>query len=64
MDFAAIYHFLFGTMQGIGCLILIFLVLSTLIAIILERKTRKTFRDRGPREDDHWQFDDKEGEGK
>lgn len=52
MDFAAVYHFLFETMPGIGCLVLAFLIASTLIAAILERRTRKTFKDRGNVEDD------------
>lgn len=60
MDFAALYHFLFETMQGIGCLILVFLVASTLIAAILERRTRKTFKDRGNIEDDGWKFEEEE----
>lgn len=60
MDFAALYHFLFETMQGIGCMILVFLVASTLIAAILERRTRKTFKDRGNVEDDGWKFEEEE----
>lgn len=60
MDFAALYHFLFETMQGIGCLILVFLVASTLIAAILERRTRKAFKDRGNVEDDGWKFEEEE----
>lgn len=60
MDFAALYHFLFETMQGIGCLIFVFLVASTLIAAILERRTRKTFKDRGNVEDDGWKFEEEE----
>ena len=60
MDFAALYHFLFETMQGIGCLILVFLVASTLITAILERRTRKTFKDRGNVEDDGWKFEEEE----
>lgn len=60
MDFAALYHFLFETMQGIGCLILVFLVASTLISAILERRTRKTFKDRGNVEDDGWKFEEEE----
>lgn len=59
MDFAAIYHFLFETIEGIGCMILAFLVLTTIIAAVLERRTRKTFKDRGPREDDDdWKFEE------
>ena len=63
MDFAAVYHFLFETMPGIGCLVLAFLIASTLIAAILERRTRKTFKDRGNRgnvEDDDWKFEEEE----
>ena len=59
MDFAAVYQFLFGTMPGIGCLVLAILIASTLIAAILERRTRKTFKDRGNVEDD-WKFEEEE----
>lgn len=59
MDFAAVYHFLFETMPGIGCLVLAFLIASTLIAAILERR-RKTFKDRGNVEDDDWKFEEEE----
>lgn len=47
MDFAELYHFLFETIEGIGCLIVACLVLTTIIAAILEYRTRKTFKDRG-----------------
>lgn len=47
MDFAAIYHFLFETYEGIGCLVGGALVLSFLFALVAERRTRKMFRDRG-----------------
>ena len=56
MDFAAVYHFLFETMPAIGCLVLAFLIASTLIAAILERRTRKTFNV----EDDDWKFEEEE----
>ena len=58
MDFAELYHFLFETIEGIGCLILACLVLTTIIAVILEYRTRKTFKDRGEKQDDDWKFDD------
>lgn len=59
MDFAEIYHFLFETFPGIGVLVLICLVLSTIIAAVLERRTRKQFRDRGTAETDaEWMFDE------
>lgn len=60
MDFAALYHFLFETMPGIGCLVLVFLIASVLVAAILERRTRATFKDRGNVEDDGWKFEEKE----
>ena len=61
MDFAALYHFLFETMPGIGCLVLVFLIASVLVAAILERRTRATFKDRGNVEDDGWKFEEEEG---
>lgn len=60
MDFAALYHFLFETMPGIGCLVLVFLIVSVLVAAILERRTRATFKDRGNVEDDGWKFEEEE----
>ena len=63
MDFGEIYHFLFETYVGIGVLVAISLVLCVIIAFVLEMRTRKTFVDRGPREDDddEWSiFDDEE----
>ena len=60
MDFAALYHFLFETMPGIGCLVLVFLIASVLVAAILERRTRATFKDRGIVEDDGWKFEEEE----
>lgn len=60
MDFAALYHFLFETMPGIGCLVLVFLIASVLVAAILERRTRATFKDRGNLEDDGWKFEEEE----
>ena len=54
MDLAAIYHFLFETYAGIGCLVGAGVVISVIAAFISERKTRKVFRDRGekPRDDE------------
>lgn len=60
MDFAALYHFLFETMPGIGCVVLVFLIASVLAAAILERRTRATFKDRGNVEDDGWKFEEEE----
>ena len=58
MDFAEIYHFLFETIEGIGCLILASLVISTIIAAVLEYRTRKAFKDRGEKIDDTEFFDE------
>ena len=63
MDFGAIYHFLFETYVGIGVLVAISLVVCIIIAAVLELRTRKTYVDRGPSDDDdEWSFfDDDEG---
>ena len=55
MDFNELYHFFFETMPGIATLIGIFLVLSILVSVILERRTKKLYRDR-PADDDEWAF--------
>lgn len=62
MDIMGLYHFLFETTPGIGCLILVFLVLSTIVAAIMERRTRATFKDRGNKEDDDWEFEEEDDE--
>ncbi len=49
---SAVYHFLFETFAGIGVLVLIVLLASLIACIIMERKTRRTFKDQGPAEDD------------
>ncbi len=65
MDFGEVYHFLFETIPGIGCLIGIGLVVSIIACIIMERRTRKRFANREAGEDD-WSFfdDDDEDEEK
>ncbi len=62
MDIGEIYHFLFETYAGIGVLVGISLVVCIIVAAVLELRTRKTYVDRGPRdEDDEWAiFDDDE----
>ena len=63
MDVMSVYHFLFETYGGIGCLVAIGLVVSLIACVIMERRTRKTFVDRGPRaDDDDWSFFDDEDE--
>ena len=55
MDFTEIYHFLFETYAGIGVLVATSLVLCIIIAAVLELRTRKAYKDRGPAdEEDEW----------
>ena len=58
MDFGEVYHFLFETFAGIGCLVGIGLVISIIACIIMERRTRKRFANREAGEDDWSFFDD------
>lgn len=67
MDLQAIYSFLFESYAGIGVLVASALVLSIIVAVIMEWNTRRTFVDRGPAdEEDDWSFfdDDDKEEGK
>lgn len=52
MDLAEIYHFIFETYAGIGCLIGAGIIISIIAAVISERKTRRIYRDRGERPSD------------
>lgn len=63
MDFGALYHFLFETYAGIGCLIGAGLVLSLIACVIMERRTRKLYSNHEADEDD-WSFFDDEDEDK
>ena len=58
MDITELYHFLFETPEGGGCLGGICLVLSLIVCVIMERRTRKRFADRPKGEDDWSIFDD------
>lgn len=62
MDFGEVYHFLFETFAGIGCLVGIGLVLSIIACVIMERRTRKRFANREKSEDDWSFFDDDDDE--
>lgn len=63
MDAGAIYHFLFETYTGIGILVAAGLVISLILCVIMERKTRSVYKDRGPKTDDEWSlFDDDDNE--
>ncbi|MGI6045550.1 MAG: DUF6724 family protein [Eggerthellaceae bacterium] len=43
MDWNALYHFFFETFEGIGALVGIGIVLSLIINVILERRTRRIY---------------------
>ena len=62
MDINELYHFLFETMPGMGILVGAGIVLSILACIILERKTRKQFKNHAKTEDDWSLFDDDDKE--
>lgn len=64
MDFGSIYHFLFETYAGIGCLVGAGLVISVILCVILENRTRKTYKDRGPKQEgeDEWSLFNDDGE--
>ena len=58
MDFDQLYHFIFETYEGIGISILVFLVICALLAFILERRTRRIYKDRPKTEDDFDLFEE------
>ena len=68
MNFEELYHFLFETMPGIGILVGGGLVISIIVCLILERKTRKQYKNHEKTEDeyDDWSLfdDDDEDESK
>ncbi len=65
MDFAEIYHFLFESYMGIGILVGAGLIISILLCVIFEFRTRKLYRNHEPAEDEWSLFYDEmeEGEG-
>ncbi|MEG0071255.1 MAG: DUF6724 family protein [Raoultibacter sp.] len=60
MDFNELYHFLFETFAGIGCLVGLGLVLSVIACAIMERRTRKAYKNHEKNGDDWSFFDDDE----
>ncbi len=62
MDFNEIYHFLFETYAGIGVLVGAGIVISLIVSVILEFRTRKRYRNHDlPPDEDEWSiFDDDE----
>lgn len=57
---AGFFHFIFETYTGLGVLIGVCLVLSLVLAFILEHRTRKVYKDRGPAAPGSSFFDDEE----
>lgn len=58
MDIGELYHFLFETVPGIGVLVGAGIVISFVVCIILERKTRRLYKNHEKTEDDWSLFDD------
>lgn len=55
MDFYEIYHFLFETYAGIGVMVGAGIVISLLVCVIFEFKTRKLYRNHEiDDEEDEW----------
>lgn len=66
MSFDELYHFLFETYAGMGVLMGAVLVVSIIVCIVLERRTKRLFRDRGPAGADEWSLfggDEEDEEG-
>lgn len=62
MDINQVYHFLFETMPGIGVLVGAGIIISIIVCLILERKTRKRYKNHAKTEDDWSLFDDDDEE--
>lgn len=62
MDINQVYHFLFETMPGIGVLVGAGIIISVIVCLILERKTRKRYKNHAKTEDDWSLFDDDDEE--
>ena len=62
MEFSEIYHFLFETFAGIGVLFIATMVICLIVAVIMERRTRKIYVNHAKTEDDWSFFDDDDEE--
>ena len=51
-----IFAFLFQTREGFALLFVVCLIISVVVAFVLERRTHKLYVDRGPKsgDDDDW----------
>ncbi len=65
MDFNEIYHLLFETYAGIGILVGAGIVISLVVCVLLEIKTRKVYRNHelDPEQDEWAIFEDEVEEG-
>ena len=65
MDFGEIYHLLFETYLGIGILVGAGIVISLIVCVILEIKTRKVYRNHelDPEQDEWAIFEEEVAEG-
>ena len=52
MSIDSLYHFFFESFAGVGILVLAGLVISIIVCVIMEWRTRQTFQDRGEVDDD------------
>ncbi|MGN0262547.1 MAG: DUF6724 family protein [Eggerthellaceae bacterium] len=59
MDLQGAYHFLFETFQGIGVLFLVAIVVCLIACFIMERRTRKRFKNHAPVQGD-WDYPDED----
>ncbi|MGI6105832.1 MAG: DUF6724 family protein [Raoultibacter sp.] len=61
MDIGALYYFLFETYAGVAVLVGIGIVIGLIACVIMERRTRKLYKNHEQTEDD-WSFFDDETE--
>ena len=55
MDFNEIYHLLFETYAGVGILVGAGLIISIIVSVIFELRTRKLYKNHEiPEEEDEW----------
>lgn len=62
MDADQLYHFLFETYSGLGVLFLATIVICLIACVLMERRTRKIYKNHEKTEDDWSFFDDDDEE--
>lgn len=63
MDFVELYHFLFETYAGIGILVGAGIIISILLCVIFEFRTKRVYKNHEPAEDEWSLFYDDVEEG-